>query len=501
MLQADYDEINNEELRILKRTVQSEVFHFIIVQYNHFSLIQKTKEFLSQNFPHLAQKRFELTENEAYNFMPELLDCTGGVVFIERAEYLFTEQYKSICIGLNQRRDRYSMLPIQIITFLPIEIENIRFFRKCLPDVFSIVSPMLQLKKAIVQQHSSQNISFENAGYYPNATEAQNDIVRITERLKSLEKTKENKALIVKLYFTLEKAYSTLGNYSKALATLKEIEPEICEDDKINEAVFNNNLGQIYKALGDFEQSKQHAEKALSIDLKNFGENQPVLAVKYSNLGQIYQALGDFEQSKQYAEKALAIDLKNFDENHPSLAVKYSNLGLTYQALGDLEQAKQYTEKALGIVLKNFGENHPTIAIYYSNLGQIFKALGDLDQAKQFTEKSISIDLKSFGENHPQVAIYYSNLGQIYQAFGDLEQAVQYTKKALTIDLKNFGENHPNVAIYYSNLGAIYQALGDIEQAKQYAEKALRIFEKSYGIQHPNYKTVSENLEIINSLK
>jgi hypothetical protein len=60
----DHGLTNLEELNLLKRTIQSQVFHFIVVQYNHYSLVHKTKDFLKNQYPNLTHKTFDLTENE-----------------------------------------------------------------------------------------------------------------------------------------------------------------------------------------------------------------------------------------------------------------------------------------------------------------------------------------------------------------------------------------------------------------------------------------------------
>ena len=61
-------------------------------------------------------------------------------------------------------------------------------------------------------------------------------------------------------------------------------------------------------------------------------------------------------------------DIKNFGEEHPTTAIRYSNLATVLQDLGDTQQAKIYLEKALAVFVKNLGEEHPHTKIAKGNL-------------------------------------------------------------------------------------------------------------------------------------
>ncbi|HEC66321.1 MAG TPA: tetratricopeptide repeat protein [bacterium] len=267
------------------------------------------------------------------------------------------------------------------------------------------------------------------------------------------------------------------------------------EDSHIS--TLQNNLAQIYQDLGELQPAKELAEKALASVRKNFGEDHPSTAIRYSNLATIYQALGALQPAKELTEKALASDRKNFGEDHPHTAIRYSNLATIYQALGELQPAKELAEKALASDRKNFGEDHPITAIRYSNLAWIYKDLGELQPAKELAEKALVSAQKNFGEDHPQTTAVYNNLGMIYHALGELQPAKELAEKALASAQKNFGEDHPNTATSYANLATIYKDLGELQPAKELTEKAFIIAKKVWGEDHPNTVTIKSNLDSI----
>jgi tetratricopeptide (TPR) repeat protein len=216
---------NQEELNLLKKTLDALVFQFVIVQYNHYSLVDEAKSFLSQQFPERTQTTIRLDSTVAFDFIPQILGCENGFIFLENAEQLLDESYKTISIGLNQRRDNFSLRPIQIVTFLPDDVQILRDFKTLLPDVYSIVNLIVKLKKQTERSEFIPMLPDESENKYNNRKEAEEDITRFTERLKSLDSSQENLALIIQLKYNLASAYNFLGEYDKALDVLKNVHP------------------------------------------------------------------------------------------------------------------------------------------------------------------------------------------------------------------------------------------------------------------------------------
>jgi tetratricopeptide (TPR) repeat protein len=307
---------------------------------------------------------------------------------------------------------------------------------------------------------------------------------------EKLEHLMNNLGIIFQEFVDLKKAKF----YSEK--ALKSIERNFGEQHP-KTAVRYSNLATVLRNLGDYEGAKSYLEKSLKSDLQNFGAQHPHTAVRYSNLGMVLRDLGDLKEAKFYLEKALQSDLQNFGEQHPNTAMCYSNLALIMRDLGDYKRAKSYLEEALQSDLKNFGEQHPNTAVSYSNLALVLRDLGDYKEAKSYLEKALQSDLKNFGEQHPNMAGRYSDLGTIMRDLGDHKGAKSYLEKALQSDLKNFGEQHPNTAIRYSNLGMVLRGLGDYKGAKSYLEKALQSGLQNFDEQHPKTAMNYSNLALV----
>lgn len=89
--------------------------------------------------------------------------------------------------------------------------------------------------------------------------------------------------------------------------------------------------------------------KASETRIKITGEVHPDIAIAYDNVGGIYKDLGDYKMALEYQEKALRIRLSVFGENHHDVAQSYRNVGYLYSLLGDHERTLEYYSKALEI--------------------------------------------------------------------------------------------------------------------------------------------------------
>ena len=207
-----------------------------------------------------------------------------------------------------------------------------------------------------------------------------------------------------------------------------------------------NNIGVIFKGLGELQKAKECYEKAIEIN--------PNYTNAYYNLGVILQDLGDKQKAKSCYEKAIEID--------PNYTDAHNNLGNIFKELRELQKAKECYEKTIEI--------DPNYAKAHNNLGAIFQDLGEKQKAKNCYEKTIEID--------PNYANAHNNLGVIFREFGELEKAKKCFEKTIEID--------PNYVDAYNNLGVIFKELGEFEKGKNYVKKAVEI--------NPNYIAAQDNL-------
>ena len=197
-----------------------------------------------------------------------------------------------------------------------------------------------------------------------------------------------------------------------------------------NHSSAHNNLGMIFKDLGEHQKAKDCYEKAIAIN--------PNFANAHYNLGNTFKDSGNLQKAKECYEKAIQIN--------PNYTNAHINLGNIFKDSENFQKAKSCYEKTIEI--------NPNYTNAYFNLGVIFQKLSDLQKAKECFEKTIKID--------PNYTNAYFNLGTIFQELSDLQKAKECYEKVIEID--------PNYVGVHNNLNLllkIKRLLSKIEQTRK----------------------------------
>ncbi|MBS4169408.1 MULTISPECIES: tetratricopeptide repeat protein [unclassified Neochlamydia] len=465
----------------------------------HGMLFQVKNDFY--RFPHLAFDRLSLLKKVAASDTFTRIDNLSELKIITKGSAERLKDWISLVLFMRLKTYSHYQAQKEVMNPLlkPFDFEDQDLVEKqfaldhgALKKIRKIYRIFISFYQAIKEFLAGNEEKLKSSALKDTSPMAEGDILRRLFQHKKAKKyyllAKKTNSQNSEVLNALGSIYYEQGSLDKALNYISKaltIDLKLWGENHPGVARDYNNLGLIYQGQGNLGKATEYSSKALAIDLKLFGENHFTVARDYHTLGEIYQDQGYLDKAADYINKALAIDLKVFGENHFAVARDYLTLGEIYQDQGKLEKAVDYINQALGIDLKFFGKNHYTVARDYHNLGGIYQGQGNLEKAADYINKALTIDLKLFGENHHTVARDYHNLGEIYQDLGNLEKAADYINKALIISLKLFGENHPRVARDYSTLGAIYQDQGKLDKAAEYSTKALAIDRKVFGKNHP----------------
>jgi tetratricopeptide (TPR) repeat protein len=111
-----------------------------------------------------------------------------------------------------------------------------------------------------------------------------------------------------------------------------------------------NNLGNIYKLAGDYNQALEYFNHALSTLKNETSEHQDILKTTKYNLAETYCNLRDYPRANAYINENLKSTL-------PRLRPRYYDLlAVNYKNLKDYKLSDYYFNKAIAEWSKLFGE-------------------------------------------------------------------------------------------------------------------------------------------------
>jgi CHAT domain-containing protein/Tfp pilus assembly protein PilF len=302
---------------------------------------------------------------------------------------------------------------------------------------------------------------------------------------------------------------SSQGNYSEALdsyltvlSTLNDLEKEFEVMRLFSQ--LHNNIGVVYRRLGELEEALEHYLSAREIIIEAFGASHHEMALIYNNVGGIYYVLGDRGRAAEYFIRSADILIENFGEMRDNVSRAYNNAGVVYLQLGDLNNAVHYLELAQRIKEEIHGSEHLNTAVGYNNLGSVYVQKEEFDKAENNYRLSIEVRKNIYGDNHPNLIAPLHTLSDLYIQVGRFGAARQELDKALSIGLARFNETHLDLIDTYSLIALSYLIEGDFNKADDYYSKTLSLIlgvDISEETTIPDLTQVSYTLKLIENIR
>ena len=252
--------------------------------------------------------------------------------------------------------------------------------------------------------------------------------------------TKLNRSYLINQVY-LGNIYGQKGEYEKASLCFEfalEIAKKILKTDDTLFSALYNNLGVLYKYIGDPHKALEFYLKALS-DIKKYGIKNISEGMFYNNIGIIYSEFGDFEQSEKMLKNSLKL-FKKLGNKNPDIIRSYAAIGESYYNRAQYESANDYLQKAYNmgkVIFKNdFKDRDDTILRIAKN----FEAWSKIDSARYYFHEFTAIKKKTFGIKNPAYLLSLIHLANFYVRINDFRNLKQYLK---TIQSNIISSNEP----------------------------------------------------------
>ncbi|WCO00970.1 tetratricopeptide repeat-containing sensor histidine kinase [Psychroserpens ponticola] len=273
---------------------------------------------------------------------------------------------------------------------------------------------------------------------------AQQDPIQLNDSAMSLYKNDPQKAVLI-----LEKALQISEKNKK--------EFQIAQS--------KNNLGIVYRDLGDFEKAKQLSSEALLT-------NDSILkASAYNNIGVVNRNMAKYDEALRYYLKAL--DIYQAKQMKSEIATTFNSIGLVYSYNGINTKAIEYHLKAKAIF--ETIENKKGISEVYNNIAIIYANDGDLEQALDYFKYSLKIEETL--DDKKGIAESVNNVGAVFYYMNEIDSALVYFRKSLAIE-KSIGDM-AGISASYNNLANVLIENGRLKETKTYIDSAMYFAENS----------------------
>jgi len=259
-------------------------------------------------------------------------------------------------------------------------------------------------------------------------------------------------------------------------------------------AYLMNQIGMLLLRKAVYTEAEPIFRRALTINEKHFGSDDPRVSAGLNNLASLLQELGQLAEAEPLTRRALSIDERHYGPEHQAVATSLNNLAHLLRNTNRLVEAEPLLRRALAIDEESLGSDHPDLAIDLNNLAQLLEDTGRRNEAESLMRRALAIQEARLGASHLSVAVSLNNLGQLLHEAGRFEEAEPLMRRALAIDEVALGPDHPEVARDLNNLARLLYVTGRPIEAEPLYRRALSIQERSFGVDHSVVAITLNNL-------
>lgn len=300
------------------------------------------------------------------------------------------------------------------------------------------------------------------------------------DSLLNLLKTAKSDTNKVKNLNKLCWEYILIGEYNKGLLYSKQgLGLSTSLNFKKGIAQSYNNLGNIYKEQGNYQEAlKNHFA---SLKIKEEMNDKYGISVSYNNIGIVYDNLGNYPEALNNHFASLKI--KEEIKDKKGIATSYGNIGVIYMRQGNFKRALKSYFSSLKI--REEIKDKQGIAVSYNNIGSIYEDMGNYPEAFKNYLAGLKIFLEI--EYKKGIANSYQGIGNVYCYQGDSAYSVNnkiVSQEKYSNAFKNYaaslkireeiGDKDGSIQSYI-NIGNLFAKINKAKEAERYLNKALKL--------------------------
>ena len=246
-----------------------------------------------------------------------------------------------------------------------------------------------------------------------------------------------------------------------------------------------NRLGFVLQERAQFNKAWNFFDQANKMHIKlghkaNHFLNDFVLSRSYSllGLGDVNTSIGSYKEAMTFYDKALKIQTKHFGRNDPTVASIIHRIGVLYCEQGNFKEAQHLLNESLFIRQKALPKTHIDIGQSLNSIGILHSSKGNKACALDDFSKSLIIRTTAFGNEHIDVmrtkiniAVLVTDKETFAKSLKLFHDAERVTKEVLRVD-------HPFIGDIRVNMGnSFLKVQSDHKLAMGCYEEALRVYQ------------------------
>ncbi len=252
------------------------------------------------------------------------------------------------------------------------------------------------------------------------------------------------------------------------------------------EASIRDTIGQTYIDLGLYPEAQKQLERALDLERRLHGIENPKTLRTMSRLGFAAFSQGNLTQAAQLCSRAFEIQRRVLGAEHPDTLASMNGLANAYYAQGNYAEAAMLDSRTLEMRRRVLGPQHRDTLSSMTNLAVDYQSQGKIAEAGALDGEALEIERRLFGPEHPDTLTAMNNFAGDLYLQGKYAQAEQLYAETLEIRRRVLGAEHALTLSTVNNLADVYGSEGKFAQAAALLDETLKIRRRVLGAEHPS---------------
>jgi tetratricopeptide (TPR) repeat protein len=240
-------------------------------------------------------------------------------------------------------------------------------------------------------------------------------------------------------------------------------------------------IGETYRKLARFDQSRTMFEAALALAKSAWGERSAQAGDATQGLGGALVWAGEFDKAAELFKAALELRRERFGPRSAEVAESLGELGNAVRKLGKLTDAESMLSESLAIRRETAGEPSRPVASALNDLAMTYLELGRLPEADKMQTQALAMGRQSYGEDHPETLRMLQNVGLVQYRMERFEDAEATDRKVIETAARIVPEDSALMNDSLDALGAVLNATGRWKEFDENAERSLAMKQRLYG--------------------
>jgi len=260
------------------------------------------------------------------------------------------------------------------------------------------------------------------------------------------------------------------------------------------EAAIRDTIGQTYMDLGLYPEARTQWARALDLQRRVFGTDDPRTLKTMSRVGSLALLEGKYSEAEALLSRTLAIQRRVLGPEDPDRLSSMNSLGFAYEREGKYTEAEPLFVQTLEIRRRVLGPEHRDTLTTMNDLAVTYGELGKYLQAEALFTQVLDYDRRVLGIEHPDTLRCVDNLANAYAGEGKYAEAEAPYREVTEIKRRILGPRHPDTLRSMGNLAINYDAEGKYPQAAALQNQVLEISRDVLGREHPETLIAMGNL-------